>query len=241
MDKENPSYRREDKYYVPINIYQSLLKDLSYFTKPDEYSIDQDFYNVYSIYFDNIDLTSYHHKVEGRADRFKIRLRFYASDIKSGQINAEIKYKFSDHGSKKKVIIDIESFKKIISGERISPDDFLDIPELKTFIAAKKLGNFFPFIRINYQRQALFSKIDRNIRINFDRKVDCCRLKAGSCEGSYISALSANKIILEIKYPGYLPYWLVYILRKYSLQRSSISKYVLAVQNLAVNSSMNIK
>lgn len=233
--------RREDKYYVPLNIYRSLLKDLSYFTRPDDYSIVGGFYAVYSVYFDNFNLDSYCDKIEGQTNRFKIRLRFYASDIKHGQINAEIKYKFSNHGLKKKVIIDYRLFKKIMNRTPLSFEDFSTIPELKTFIALQKTGNFQPFIRINYQRQALFSKTDKNIRLNFDQRIDCCRLTNNCGDGHYIHALPTDKIILEIKYPAYLPYWLIYILKKYSLHRSSISKYVLAVQNLAVNSSLSVK
>lgn len=241
MNQTNPLARHEYKYYVPVSVYQHLIKDLNNFTTPDEYMLGRKFYNVYSVYFDNFNLKSYCDKIDGQTNRFKIRLRFYEPDVKSGQINAEIKYKLADNSFREKIIIKHEVFKKLISGESLSVDDIITNPKLKTFVAIQKSANFWPFIRINYERQALFSKVDRNIRLTFDREVSCCRVRGGNLNGSPIRVLPRGKMILEVKFPDYLPYWLVYILKKYSLSRSAISKYALAVQNLAVNSSLSVK
>ena len=86
----------------------------------------------------------------------------------------------------------------------------------------------------------MFSKTDRNVRITLDRNIRCQRLVGKDHFNSSIHVGSPANVILEIKSPGYFPYWLAHIIKKYSLRRQAISKYALAVQDLAVNSSLSV-
>ena len=197
------------------------------------------FYPVYSLYFEDFGLSSYHDKLAGQINRLKMRLRFYDLDTSSGLIKTELKYKFSDLYLKRQSALDHNLFQKLIN-KKIFPLDTIKNPETKRFLMIAKYNNFRPFIRIDYERQALYAKNDKNVRITFDKNVKCSRVTTGNLKPFNIRVLPLGTIILEIKTPNYFPYWLTYIIKKYNLKRVAISKYTLAVQNLATNSSLCI-
>jgi SPX domain protein involved in polyphosphate accumulation len=229
MNPENLPEREEYKYYIPRSVYSHLMNDLGMFTKMDDNVKAKDGkYHVTSIYFDSIGLKSYFDKIEGQSKREKLRLRHYPSDIK-GPLNVELKCKRGNKCIKKKVRVNRDEWQKILQGKYVGIDLF------------KGINHIHPFIRIDYKRKALFAKNDRKIRITVDYNVKCRRFIKGTSSKSYISALKPGAIILEIKTPNYFPFWLTAIIKKYSLNRSAISKYTLAVQSVATNSCLCVK
>lgn len=233
--------REEYKYHVPITVYPHLVEDLKKFTKMDSYADNAGgFYQVASIYFENMEMKSYCDKIDGLAKRTKLRLRYYPLNLNS-EFSVEFKYKILDRCLKRKANINHDLWIKILYDDFTDLQQFENEPILLDFLKFKKAYHFWPFIKIDYKRKALSGKNDKNTRITFDYDVKCSRfLKDASCE-PYIPALPSGTIILEIKTPNYFPFWLTSIIKKYSLKKSAISKYALSVQNLAINSSLSIK
>ncbi len=235
------SERIEYKYYIPLSIRQHLLHDLKKFTKNDFYSNNKDEgYRVASIYYENHTLKSYHDKLEGQAKRVKLRLRFYPPIMEGHFGNIEFKYKVFDKILKRKTKISYNELKLICTNNDFFYEDVLQSSEPLHILKVRHLHDFQAFIRIDYSRRAFFATIDKNIRMTLDCDIKCCRFNGNLNQTFHVQVLSRDIAILEIKTPGYFPFWLSYIIKKYSLKRTAISKYSLSVQNLSVNSSLNI-
>lgn len=114
-------------------------------------------------------------------------------------------------------------------------------PVLLHFFESKKVNNLQPFIRIDYTRKAFLATNDQDVRITFDYNVKCCRFNGNLKTEPHIPVLPPDLGVLEIKTPNYFPFWLSFIIKKYSLKRTAISKYALGVQNLALNSSLIVE
>ena len=229
MDQGYSSAREEYKYYIPLRFYPRLMEDLGMFKKMDDNAkVAGDGYHVTSIYFESIELKAYFDKIEGQANREKLRLRHYSTDRK-GPLNVELKCKRGNKCIKKKVKVNQDEWDKILRGNYVGIELF------------RGINHMHPFVRVDYKRKAFFAKNDRNIRITVDYNVRCARFIKGLLRKSYIPAIPPGAIILEIKTPNYFPFWLTAIIKKYSLKKGAISKYTLAVQSLAVNSALSVK
>lgn len=239
MKQKNILAREEYKYYVPITIYPHLAEDLKKFTVKDGFAKSKEgFYKVSSIYFENMKMRSYFDKIDGQAKRIKLRSRYYP-ESRTGTHNMEFKYKIYDKSIKRKTSINQETLEQILSNKLSELNT--NEPFLSDLVKFIKTNHFLPFIRIDYKRRALYGKNDKNIRITFDTEVKGSRYIKNCTSEPYIPALPGGSMILEIKTPNYFPFWLTTIIKKYSLKKSAISKYTLATQNLAINSSLYVK
>lgn len=230
--------RIEYKYFVPVEQYPHLLADLKLFTTPDVHlSPQQVSYPVSSIYFENTKLQTYHTKIDGLAKRYKLRVRSYRGSEKTVQM-LEIKYKLYDTCVKERTVVDRSMVDAFLSRiPHTSSDVFKDNTVLEHALRYRHLNQLVPFIQIDYNRQALFGLSDNKIRITIDSDIKCCRYYASSPVRPYIPVFP-GAVILEIKTADYFPYWITHLVHKYGLKRSTISKYVLSVQRVAMNSSL---
>lgn len=234
------STRAEYKYFVPYSRYEMLLADLNKFTTPDSYSdTARGYYRISSIYFENVRNQMYFEKIDGIAKRAKFRLRFYSTTPNKVYF-VESKFKLFNRYIKRKTILRTERIDDILS-PFAKNNGVLGQRELDEFLYYAKIYNFYPYIRIDYERKAVFDKFDKNIRITFDRNIKCCRFSAGDLRFPDIPTFPGETVILEIKTNLSFPYWLSYIIKKYSLERRSISKYVISVQRLTFNSTFSVK
>jgi SPX domain protein involved in polyphosphate accumulation len=217
-----------------------LTADLAPFVVDDSHNIANcHYYKVASIYFDNHALRNYLDKVNGLARRLKTRVRFYPSSS-TGMYFVEFKYKQGDLSVKHKSQVTETDIKQLLAGNY--PSFFKSKNQVLTSFARHLFSNsMFPFVRIDYVRQAFLAKYGLPLRITIDSQVRCCRYRKDFYgHAPHIRALPANSAILEIKTEGTYPFWLVAILQKYGLKQEAVSKYVYSVQALARTSSLSL-
>ena len=232
--------RIEYKYFIHKRIRPHILNDLLQFMHFDRHeNLPDHSYKVASIYFEDHGLTSYHEKLEGQPYRKKVRVRFYPQSNLAGG-NLEIKYKKLDQGFKSRITLSESVMKNLLNGNIDERLKELEDPFLERIMVELKTNGFKPFIKIDYNRVALQSKTDTSVRVTLDSDVRCTRFLRNQTVHTYISVVPRGMEILEIKSGRYFPYFLCYLIKKYSLKKSAISKYAYAVQNLGLNSSMNI-
>ena len=234
--------RVEYKYFLPENIKSAFFQDLKLFMRPDRHAKAKDSsYQVSSIYFDNMQLKSYHEKVEGQPHRAKLRVRFYPDSGNVELFNIELKIKRYDRIIKKKNVLSRKDL-CLLTGS-LNDTTFLEAndPVSRYILKLVSFDRFLPFLRIDYKRHAFFSLNDDKIRVTIDSDIFCGRFYPGINAGPTLPVLPRGVEILEIKTPDYFPFWLTFLMKKYSLNLSAISKYALSVQNMAANNTFYFK
>lgn len=224
--------RREYKYFVPKPLIPAIRREIAAFCDLDSHSNVEKYYQVDSLYFDNPGLRCYFDRLDGNYHKLKFRLRTYEH---AGQTRtfAELKRKEGEHCLKSKTEIPSDQVRELVAGRTSSA-------ALKPFADILRLNNFSPFLRLTYKRQAFFYRAYHDLRLTFDYDIRCRRF-TGWHGDALLPVLPGDSEILEVKCRGVLPWWLQALLRKYRLQKQSISKYLLAVQAIALNSSLCLK
>jgi SPX domain protein involved in polyphosphate accumulation len=222
--------RTELKYFVPLQIYSDLRKDLSHFMKKDKNTKEgHRAYDVHSIYFDTRNFRYYNDKIDGIEVRQKFRIRYYDPEViaqKKGNLWLELKAKDGP--------IIKKSRHKIDYLDKIGPFEFnkTSSKELDTIMYILNRDNLAPVVRVSYRREALVGIYERDTRITFDSEIT----GASTIGNSYyrtsrdVRLLSPFQYLLEIKISDAIPSWLSHLIEKYNLEQTAYSKYANAIE-----------
>ncbi len=228
-------FRTELKYYLCLKNYVEFRKALEPFMQKDPFTKKNErSYDVHSIYYDTYSLENYYQKVDGEDEREKFRIRFYNYN-EEVQANVDL---FLELKQKRGPIIKKLRYKTNTKNlkEEIGSLDF-DSNQMKVSILQNfHLKKMEPVIKISYKREALVCRFDSDLRITFD----------GSITGAYSPSFSVKKAnnekmllnplyyILEIKTADSLPIWLNHLIKRFSLDLSSFSKYGKGIENCSI-------
>lgn len=183
-------------------------------------------YFVRSLYFDNVENTSYYEKVDGFEKRKKYRLRIY--DFHSKLIKLEIKQKDNETITKDTTAIDSETLNELIHENYDSLLHHRDQVSQKVYFHFKR-HHFRPVVIVQYQRTAY--KLDFNqirITVDSDLRKSAEVLHFNRPEITTIPVLEKNHFILEVKYNHFLPKWLSNLFLATRFTRCAASKYCLS-------------
>jgi SPX domain protein involved in polyphosphate accumulation len=232
--------RIEYKYFVPAWYQTRLLSDLRLFCAADPHCTgDGTGYRVASIYCENPDFRCYHEKIDGLENRFKLRIRFYPDDAQCDWLQLEIKYKWGERIQKGSVRLTRAVLARLLDGD-FSDVDYQANPTLNRCFRLFKVDGFRPALRIDYEREAYFARSDAKVRVTLDHAVRVGRFDGDLDRVPTWDVYLPGAAILEIKSPGYLPFWLTRILEKYGLTRCAISKYAAAFRRAAAHGPLSL-
>lgn len=227
--------RREYKYLVPKERLSEFRRTLLPFVKMDRYTqmgngID---YKVRSIYFDTGHLSFYLEKLAGVKIRKKFRVRAYNNQSKDSIVFLEIKQKDENIVSKNRASVyyrDLKSFllwgnidSYILNGGKYPKA----CDDARKFLYYYYKKNLVPNVLIAYDREAYYSKFNPDLRITFDKNI-CSKVVTITDElySRYKTGyIMRDYFVLEVKFYSGYPLWLRGIIREFSLQRRSVSKY----------------
>lgn len=231
--------RLELKYFLPLPSVSFLVQDLKHFMIYDSYARkSRGSYQVASLYYENHNLDVYHAKMSGLPYGFKFRIRFYPPLQSGSLIRIEMKGKKAESIFKNSTFISEDTLHHLLADKMEWQNTDKTLMGLGRAIRA---GAYEPFIRIDYDRMAFVGRHDRSLRVTLDDKIICRRYARNFSKAPTIPLLDRSLIILEIKTPGHLPFWLQTIIKKYNLSRLSLSKYAMGVQAIAANSCFTVR
>lgn len=222
--KQPKKYRNEIKYIISKSEAEILKKRLSLILNKDKYAYNKDgSYIIKSLYFDDIDATSYYEKVNGVLFRKKYRIRTYNNN--DNKIYLEKKMKDNNLTSKDKELISRDVYSKIIDG-KIEKIECKKDTLLEEFLIETRLKKLIPSVIVSYKRTAFTYPIS-NIRITFDEDITSEGFNYNLFENnaSHIKALEANVVVLEVKYDEILPDFIKDVIGTISFNREAISKF----------------
>lgn len=219
--------RVEHKYIIDGSTYKKIREQLKDYMYEDGFSTDGGFYTICNIYYDTDTDELIRKSIEKPVYKEKLRLRSYGKAKADTKVFLEIKKKFKGTVNKRRTVLTLKEAYDFVQTYKQ--------PEYQAYMNKQVLNEmeFFlnhyrpvPKVFIAYDRSALFCKDDPELRITFDTNIrarrENLRLDA-STDGELL--LEADKWLMEIKVKDAYPLWLVDILNKNGLFKTSFSKY----------------
>lgn len=221
-------FRVEDKYLLsPINMWE-LENRISAVLKPDLHNIDNKGYKISSLYFDDINDTCLRDTLSGNPVRSKYRVRIYNDSLNI--IKCEVKSKLYNRTLKNSQSISKDDMLSLCMGNCIEDTSDSSDPRF-CFNRAIKMNLLRPKVIVTYERQSYINELG-NVRITFDRNVRATRLTEsfGSSDIIYDHPNEEQRNILEVKYDGYIPNYILQLLENNEMLHVSNSKYAICRQ-----------
>lgn len=231
--------RYERKYLVPVELMSAVRQRLWPFIIPDAYARKNSSgiyeYTVRSIYLDTYDLECYQQKSEGLQFRRKLRIRGYNTLNADSKVILEIKRKIGNRIKKHRSALlfsnlnnllkspDLEQY--IIQGKREE-----SIDDARRFFFHLKKRQFSPTNLVVYEREAYQGKMDKGVRITFDKNIRSRIFpKMDSLyDDVNLKPLFNDHFVLEIKYfTDQMPVWARSLVQEFKLRNDAISKYTI--------------
>lgn len=215
-------YRNEVKYIITKNQAKILMQRLSLVMDLDSNMIDNE-YLIRSLYFDDINSTSYYEKLDGILFRKKYRIRLYNGSDKF--IRLECKHKHNNLTAKEQALINKDICDKIING---SYDIETEDEVLKKFLIDIKTRHLIPSVIVDYRRIAYTYPIS-TVRVTFDFNIRSGRYNYNLYDNEYLKeeVLDDNLVVLEVKFDEVLPLHIANIIETVPTYRQAVSKFAL--------------
>ena len=214
--------RHEEKFIISVATAEMLKSRFRAILRPDPNAGADGSYFIRSVYFDDVSHTAYHEKLFGVKERSKYRLRYYNFDTE--RIFLEKKMKNGNLTGKDSAYVTFEEAQALLWGG--SMDFAAGEPLLEEFIRARR-GSMHPVCIVDYDRFAYTYPVE-DVRITLDMDV---RTRPYSTElfNRYLPTMPVmdeGECVLEVKYNGFLPSHILWMLEGVPKQRMAVSKYV---------------
>ncbi len=222
-----PQVRHELKYYISQSQYQVLARTLRALLDRDENADENAEYLIRSLYFDTIFDDALLEKIAGVQNRNKYRIRIYNHSDRL--IRMECKSKYGSYVSKRQTVISRDLCEQLIAGD---PTGLQNTSSglLREVFREMRLNLLHPVVIVDYVREA-YRHPAEDIRITFDKQLRSGLFSRDLFNPNLptVPPLSADQVILEVKFNRFLPPYLSSILSLAAgwSSRSAISKYTL--------------
>jgi hypothetical protein len=227
--------RFEWKYCVPPDRAEELCSALRPRTDPDTFCTGPDnSYFVRSLYYDTSGLRFYHEKKDRLKVRRKLRVRHYGEE----QYFLEIKRKIEKEVVKERVVV--PGFQLASALDGVDPAVVMagrsdeDRRTLERFRQQVKNLGLIPTLLVAYRRRAMAGRAEPDLRITLDDD-----LRGRTHPGPNALFVEEELLpfetrsVLELKFSGRPPRWLVDLVREFRLRRESYSKYCEGIDRCA--------
>lgn len=219
--------RIEKKYTLSYEQYQLLKEIIEQRLFEDEHGES----TILNIYFDtdNYDIIS--HSITHPIYKDKVRLRSYNVPNLDSLVFLEIKRKYDNVISKRRIDMNLKECYKCINDINLLENQCQIAKEIAYYFKKFKLS---PKMFISYRRKA-YNTDDRRLRITFDNNIIARENDLEIEKGPYgKNLLDEDKYIMEIKTLKSIPIWLVNILSKLEIKPCNFSKYGEAYKELVL-------
>ena len=227
--------RFECKYLVSERTAEAMRRWVQPWVQPDPYAAKSPShsYRISSLYLDSDDRRLYRETREGRANRYKLRVRGYSSDPEA-PVFLEIKRRCDRVVKKARLRVPRAAARRIVQGRSV-PVDILDTDALSEversvldeFVMLRERSSLHPVVHVGYQRQAYVGTFANDDRLTFDRSIICS--PAGESDALFPTTQSHDveplMVVVELKFNSTYPSWMRDCVRTFELDRCSYSKY----------------
>ncbi len=239
--------RKEYKYVVRTADLLSLRERLRPYLTPDPLAKTNGggYYTVRSIYYDTASLQFYREKVEGLAQRRKVRVRVYNEKQKNSLAFLEIKRKDREFIFKTRAPVPVEDLDLLFSSgdaeHLVAPLQGFPhaVDHARNFLFHLRASRLLSTSLVTYDREAYQCRYDTGLRITFDMNLRCSLRP--SLEEIWDEELLEPSMqgfaVLEVKFFRGLPSWLKHVIEERGLRRQAVSKYCIGLDVCGVENA----
>jgi len=189
-------------------------------------------YPIVTLYLDSKNLLLCRESLTGQKNRFKLRIRSYTDEPNYPRY-FEIKRRAGKIIIKSRARVLLSEMMDLLSGPGVRDYGHDGEEEaLRQFkLYAGSIGAR-PVVRTRYIRRAFQGRVDKRVRITFDRQL-CFKVTPTldvGLNGAGWHLLKHNMIVLEIKFTGTCPAWIGRMTRQFNLRQQSVSKYARSIK-----------
>ena len=218
-------YRHELKFKISNSSAEILKQKLSLILSKDKNAYYSDgSYLIKSLYFDDLDSSSYYEKMDGVLYRKKYRIRIYNND--DSFIRLEKKMKHNNMTAKEQMLISKDIYSKILNGKINEIEGASGL--LEEFINESKKKHLIPSILVAYHRVAFIYPIS-DVRITFDSNIQSGLYNYDLFDNdkTLYTVDEKGKQVLEVKFNEILPLHIANILNDIPSFREAVSKFAI--------------
>lgn len=225
--------RYELKYRIPEAKARAIAEYVKSYIHMDRYAKLQPRgeYPIVSLYLDSDGFRLARETLEGKKNRFKLRVRSY-SDNPESPCFFEVKRRINDVIVKGRARVRHEDVSRILQTGRPPSGYKGDDNVLRQFLLYTQYTNAKPMVLVRYMRQAFEGDSDNRVRVTFDRHLHfkATRTPKVELDSSGWQPARLDCVILEIKFTAKYPVWLSNMVKVFDLKRTGMSKYASSVK-----------
>lgn len=219
--------RYELKYMLTLEQKEKILKAMSPYMQLDKYGRT----TIRNIYFDTDDYRLIRRSIEKPAYKEKLRIRSYSQASPDSTVFVELKKKYEKVVYKRRLPLCEADAMAWVCREQARPLDTQISREIDYFIDF--YGKLKPAVFLSYEREAYYDKGGGDFRVTFDDNILCRQNNISLCSTVYGTPLLHNDhVLMELKCSGGLPLWMVEVLSREHIYKTSFSKYGTAYSTL---------
>ncbi len=212
--------RRELKYLITNEQRERIKEAMRDFTVPDEYGRS----TIRNVYYDTPDMLLIRRSIEKPVYKEKLRARTYGEPGSDAPVFVEIKKKCLDVVYKRRAYMTLDEQEEYLARRIEAPFKNHITKEIDYFI--RLYGTLRPAVYISYDREAYYAKDDHEFRITFDDNILWRDTDLSLRYGVYGEPIIEDGMsLMEIKVANSMPLWMVAILTKERIYKTSFSKY----------------
>ena len=218
-------YRHELKFKISNSAAEVLKQKLSLILKKDKNAYYSDgSYLIKSLYFDDLDSSSYYEKMDGVLYRKKYRIRIYNNNDEF--IRLEKKMKHNTYTAKEQMLISKDIYSKILNGKIDEIENATGL--LEEFITNSKVKHLVPSIIDLYHRTAFTYPIS-DVRITFDSNIQSGLYSYDlfNKDVPMYDVSEPGKQVLEVKFNEVLPLHIANLLNDIPSCKEAVSKFAI--------------
>ena len=219
--------RYENKYLMDSRTFHALYDRLLKHMELDAHNRNGQFYCNSNIYYDTAQHTLVRNSLAKPKYKEKLRIRAYGVPEPDAKVYLELKKKVFGIVNKRRTALRLgEAYEFVRTGRPPEPKGYMNkqvIAEIEYFLGRYELQ---PMVYLAYDRIALFSKDNRDLRITFDTNIRSRRRDLKLEHGDYgASLLEDGEWLMEVKAEKTIPVWLAGLLSEHRMFKTSFSKY----------------
>lgn len=212
--------RREIKFLLTKAQKERIMQEMEPYMVPDQYGRS----TIRNLYFDDDSYRLIRRSIERPDYKEKLRIRSYQKADSNSIVFVELKKKYKKVVYKRRLSLTEQDAMEWLCEGQVCPKNNQIAKEISYFMSFYQ--SLRPVIFLSYQREAFYGKDSQDFRITFDDTILCRQHELSlTADVGGTPILPGDTCLMEVKCFGGLPLWLVNILSREKLYKTSFSKY----------------